>query len=80
MLMSDPDCRSDARVELATAVGTWLGPILGAITTVLMANVLDAHSKTSPAASDLESSTSDRCNCIHEGITADIESARQELF
>ncbi|CRL31251.1 unnamed protein product [Penicillium camemberti] len=38
--MSDPNCRSDARVELATAIGTWLGPILGAIATVLMANVL----------------------------------------
>ncbi|OQE44165.1 hypothetical protein PENCOP_c002G02951 [Penicillium coprophilum] len=65
--MSDPHCRSDAQVELATAIGTWLGPILGAIATVLMANVLDARSKNSTsAASDLEISTSDRCSRLHQ--------------
>ncbi|KAJ5788769.1 hypothetical protein N7457_003759 [Penicillium paradoxum] len=78
--MSDPNCRSDAQVELATAIGTWLGPILGAIATVLMANVLEARSKKfTPAASDLESSTSDRCSGLHQDMTADIVSVRQEL-
>jgi hypothetical protein len=78
--MSDPNCRSDARVELATAIGTWFGPVLGAIATVLMAYVLDARSKKStPAASDPESSNSDRCGHSHQVTVADVESMRQGL-
>lgn len=78
--MSDPNCRSDARVELATSIDTWLGPILGAIATALMAYVLDARSKKpTPAASDLESSTSDSSSHLRKEMLANIKTMRQEL-
>lgn len=71
---------SDARVELGTALGTWLEPVLGAIAGAFITNVLDARSKKfTPAASDLESSNSDRISHSLVDMATTIRSMGQRL-